>query len=328
MSNRFSFSTADDLIRVLTAANAHLRERNLQLSDLSRRMAGLFQDSQGDPAISDMARALLNCEEISKQIDLITAALGSYREKLYKLYTDELVQEANLAGLIYGAAPRFGTAGRELADQNRHLAFQNEVALRLRDRDIPITARRAYAVLGSKCAIASEKYAGVAHYHPGKKHIKFDLEADLQHPCGPLSSYFHEVGHMIDHQARASGRLSEDVAFFDALRADCQNYMAAVQVRYRCSPSEVCQYIRRELVSGLNTCADVSDIMGSLTDCTCQGLWGHSRNYWRQYPPRIQKEAFANMFSAAMSGGQRAAAVKRVFPTAYRRFEQLLEGLP
>lgn len=325
MSNRFSFSTADDLIKALQTANTRLRQKNLELAALSRRMGTAVQDDSFNPMAAGMRHALLNCEEISKQIDLITAGLGSLREKLYQAFTEDLVREAGLAGVIYNAAPRFGAAGKDLEHKNRRLAFQNEVTLRLRDRNIPLSVRRVYASVGSRCTVASEEYTGLAQYDPREKNIKFNLANDLQNCRGTLATYFHEVGHMIDHQAKSGTRLSDDAAFGDALRADCSRYIAGVQQQYACSQQEACGYICAELMSDVNLYSDISDIMGSLTDCACQNIWGHTRAYWRENPKRFRREAFANMYSAAMRSPQRTALLQFYFPTACKRFEQLLE---
>ncbi len=325
MSNRFSFSTADEVITLLVSANEHLREQNQQLSFLSCQMAGAFRDSGYEPLGTSMASALLNCEEISKQIGLITAALGRYREELYRLYTDGLIQKAGLPEPTYDNSPRFGQNGEALEQQNRQLAFLSEVKHRLREKDIPTTAREVYASLGSKCTVASNAYTGTAHYHPKKQYIKFHLESDLQHPCGPLSSYFHEVGHMIDFQARDGGRLSSDASFGEALRADCRNYIASVQKRYACSEDGACFHIRQEMMRCVNLYADASDIMGALTGGACQGIWGHSQEYWQKDPDRFRREAFACFFSAVMGIQGRAEAVQHFFPTAYRRFLELLK---
>lgn len=325
MSNRFSFSAADDLIGLLTMANAHLREKNQQLGGLTRSMAEAFRDEGYEPLAADMVRAVLNCEEISKNIDLITAAVGRYREDLYRLYTEGLVKEAGLAN-IADSTPQSGKDG-DPEHQNRQLVFQSEVKGRLMNRSIPLAARTVYAKLGSKCTVASNRYMGTAHYNAALKCINFNLEADLQNPCGVLSTYFHEVGHMIDFQGKAIGHLSDDAAFTAALKADCQNRISALQDRYGFSEAEARWYIHRQLMSNVNLYADVSDIMGGLTNGECQNIWGHSQAYWAKDPGRVAREAFANMYSVMMSDEHRVAAMKEFFPTAYQRFGELLEEL-
>lgn len=328
MSNRFSFSTADQVISLLTAANQHLREQNRQLSVLSRQIEAVFRDSGYQPLDAAMAGSLLSCEEISKQIDLIAAALGHYREELYRLYTEDLIERAGLNDPGCDASgPRFGSNAGALERQNRRLAFRDEVKRRLRAAGIPAAAREIYASVGSKCAVASSEHTGTAHYDPGKQCIRFNLEADLNSPCGALSTYFHEVGHMIDFQTRSGGAISDDAAFGDALKADCRNYIAAVRQRDNCSKATACLHIRRELMQRdkINLYADASDIMGALTGGVCQGVWGHSQSYWRRDPNNFRQEAFASFFSASMGTEGRAEAVQHFFPTAYQRFLQLLK---
>lgn len=97
MSNRFSFSSADELISLLTMANTRLREKNRQLLGLTRSMAEAFRDDAYTPLATDMARAVLNCEEISKNISLIAAALRRYRDDLYQLYNEKPTQSKDVS---------------------------------------------------------------------------------------------------------------------------------------------------------------------------------------------------------------------------------------
>lgn len=99
MSNRFSFSSADELISLLTMANTRLREKNRHLLGLTRSMAEAFRDDDYAPLAADMVRAVMNCEEVSKNISLITASVRRYRDDLYQLYNEKPAKTAETAGV-------------------------------------------------------------------------------------------------------------------------------------------------------------------------------------------------------------------------------------
>ena len=116
-----------------------------------------------------------------------------------------------------------------------------------------------------------------------------------------------------------------DKTFCNAVKSDFKDYVFQTMKRYGCDRSEAYYHIRNELYADSNLLADISDIMGGLTDCECQGAWGHSKKYWNTDPQRVYREAFANMYSTALGNPQRIAVMKKYFPTAYERFEKLLE---
>jgi len=193
--------------------------------------------------------------------------------------------------------------------------------------ETPRNAKRIYMLVGSRAVIADDMFDGTPHYSIDNNEILFNLPNDFRNPCGVLSTYFHEVGHMIDYNACNGAILSNDELFSKALTEDCSHYIKTVMETHGCSKDTAYDFIRRELMSDNNLYSDVSDIMGSLTNGHCQNLWGHSRSYWMEDAKRIQREAFANMFSTSMQGEKKIEAMKQFFPNAYKRFEVIIEGV-
>lgn len=324
MSDRFSFDSADDLIELLKTSNMVLTEKNQQFIGLYNRLGDSFRDSEYENLKQGLLHSFSSCCEISQELNLIIAAIANYKEKLYEQFVENLISNIQFPTITYVSTVRFGEEGEALEMKNRQLAFQNEIKMKMRQKDLSIAARAMYASVGSKCKIGSDTYMRTEHYNPFTREIFFNLEADLCNEQGQLATYFHEVGHMIDFQS-SSQPLSNDKTFCTAVKSDFKDYVFQTMKRYGCDRSEAYYHIRNELYADSNLLADISDIMGGLTDCECQGAWGHSKKYWNTDPQRVYREAFANMYSTALGNPQRIAVMKKYFPTAYERFEKLLE---
>ena len=325
MGDKFSFDTADELIQILNTAYSYLGENNNKLLLIFKHLGEAFRDGGFSEYINEVNCAYNSSIATTQQLGAIIGSISQYREKLYDLYIDGLINQIGFEPITYGAEFRFGPAGEELERKQSQLAFQNEIRQRMRDQAVPRAAKEMFARVGSNCVVASDTYTGTAYYSPISGEIKFNLEADLSNPCGSLSTYFHEVGHMIDFQTTPGHNLSSDDAFASALRDDCEKTVYATQHRYGCSREDAYYFIRKELMSDNDSFADVSDILGSLSDCKCQNLWGHSLAYWKCDPKRIEQEAFANMYSVAFGSKKRIETMIRFFPSAYARFEKILE---
>lgn len=70
----------------------------------------------------------------------------------------------------------------------------------------------------------------------------------------------------------------------------------------------------------------VSDIIGGLSDNKIQGDWGHSLSYWRRNPDLIAIESFAHLFEGQFNE-ERLKSLSSYFPTATKKFNEILEGL-
>lgn len=327
MGDRFSFESADDLIQLLKTAHTVLGHQADTLMLLCKQLGSAFKDGGYLELMGNMNGAYSASQSSRQQLGVIIASIAKYKEQLYQSYTEDLITQIGFENITYEPAVRFGAAGDGFEQKNRQLAFQNEVKAKIRDKSVPKSAKQVYAFVGSKCVVASNVHQGTAFYSPASRAIKFNLESDLSNPCGTLSTYFHEVGHMIDFQVNSAHRLSDDRDFINALHDDCEKYFKHTEQRYGCNREDAYYHVSRELMSNNNLYADVSDIMGGLTKCQCQNLWGHSLSYWEHKPERVQREAFANMYSVAFGSQERVDAMRKYFPTAYARFEQILEGL-
>lgn len=155
--------------------------------------------------------------------------------------------------------------------------------------------------------------------------ISINAVADLNNSIGNMSFYFHEVGHMIDdHAGNGHSWLSSDPEFRKRIENDFNAKVENIMVETHRSRIESIGILTMQLYDSDK--ALVSDICGSLTECQCQGVWGHDVDYWKDNPTNVEKEAFANMFAVSIGSPVQLQNMKDYFPTAYEYFEYLIRS--
>jgi hypothetical protein len=174
--------------------------------------------------------------------------------------------------------------------------------------------------------------------------------------------FFHEYGHYIDH---AAGDLSDDKTFRENLRADFKNLMesrANAMYLSELDPKDKSKLgnIKITLEDIMNSdywngkkkalidykklyekiskeikpdnFSTVSDLYSGLSIVKVNknterifGYYQHPVEYWTKNPDKIYIEAFAHCYEVQFDATRRAN-FRKYFPTAYKRFEELLEG--
>lgn len=184
------------------------------------------------------------------------------------------------------------------------------------------TARKAWEkLIPDGGCIEDAHFSGTPHHSSGKVYL--DVDADATNKRGACCTFFHENGHAVDYYG---GWLSNDADFTDALKKD---YEAALKATGKKKKPEQRSALGWELsMPGVaNKANGVSDICDGLSGGKCKGLYGHGATYWRDRPGTgLQREAFAHMYEAAFLDGQREM-IEKYFPTAYKRFIEILEGV-
>ena len=186
-------------------------------------------------------------------------------------------------------------------------------------------ARGLYDEYKNTVRIVDYDFMGTPFYNSLSNGIKLNAMADLHNPIGAMSTYFHEIGHMIDDYA-GNGQtwLSSDPEYRKCLQQDADALINKTMITRHCDLAEAYDIISEELCGNWN--ANISDIFGSLTGCRCQGDWGHHFTYWEADQCRVEKEAFANMFEASIGDSKKLETMKTFFPHAYERFEYIIRS--
>lgn len=203
--------------------------------------------------------------------------------------------------------------------------YHSEVNKRLNSAGTNPVVKELYNEYANSIRVVDYDYQGTPFYNSVSNGIKLNAMADLHNSTGNMSTYFHEVGHMMDDYAgNGHAWLSSDPEFAKALRDDIEAYVNHTMITKHCNLDEAYDIISEEISGDWN--AGVSDIFGSLTGCRCQGDWGHHITYWQSDPTKIEKEAFANMFEASVGDERKLNEMKRFFPRAYSKFECIIRS--
>lgn len=199
----------------------------------------------------------------------------------------------------------------------------------------------------------STTYRGTAHYSPASGKVSLNLERDALGTAHKpaYETTFHELGHLFDHSAGASGYGSRFLAasgkysggiFSSTLKAEAEAYTKAVQERLRAEAvakglkassvliGDARRAIRSEIwelakTHGAIATGDISDIFEGATRGKITGTAGHGASYWSSHD--VSVEAFAEMFSASICNPASLAQIQRFFPQSYNIFLQILKSM-
>ena len=155
--------------------------------------------------------------------------------------------------------------------------------------------------------------------HP--RGVYYNAQNDSMNVRGSGSTYYHEVGHMIDHAATGYGEFfSNSPEFANALRADGQSVLDAYN---QLSDDRKTQFLDRIRSDSAHS---ISDLLDATTGGKLHGRYGHTRDYWA-HPGNLQAEAFAHFFEASMGQPEKRDALATLFPTSFGLFSSMLDSL-
>jgi len=204
-------------------------------------------------------------------------------------------------------------------------------------------AKRVFVkyVKGNK--VRDSHFSGSAHYNPELQEINMKFTDDLYNPRGDGATFFHEHGHLVDNFAsiiRKGQKTYEGVShtaigsigdrdFYKAILDDIQNYIERHVTAHNLSRVEAQAAIKQRFSQADSAIySAVSDIYGGATGNKLRGHYGHSKEYWRQLPNALEKEAFAHMFEASFDpSGKRLELIKEYLPDAYELFQNMMEEI-
>ena len=200
--------------------------------------------------------------------------------------------------------------------------------IRSRYDNADATARRVFDGFVDKLMIQNADYPEyeTAHYSPNSypghsRGVYYNAEADATNPRGAGTTYFHELGHMIDHASTDfHENMSNNIDFERALIEDGQNVLSIFNNMTPERRNNFLSIIRQDAAHSF------SDLIDATTNGQLHGSYGHSRGYW-QRSGNLQAEAFAHFFEASMGGGWKLQLLSNMFPTAFAMFRDMLESI-
>lgn len=154
--------------------------------------------------------------------------------------------------------------------------------------------------------------------------VHMNAAADAASPKGVGTTFFHEIGHMLDDTIFASEgtTMSDNEQFQTALQEDYQAFRAFYDAQDDQWKQKFSQKLFQDRMHSL------SDLLGGLSGGEIQGKYLHSPDYWARSSSLIYKEAIAHFFEASMGAEDKQKVFSQYFPRAQTVFYDMLSGNP
>lgn len=110
-------------------------------------------------------------------------------------------------------------------------------------------ARKVFDLFAEKLCILNGNYSGPgpSHYSPAEHGVYYNAAEDEKNVRGAGATYYHELGHMIDHVCmRYQNLMSENAVFHHALVSDGQRLIQCYNNSTRNRGKELCAIFARE----------------------------------------------------------------------------------
>ena len=162
---------------------------------------------------------------------------------------------------------------------------------------------------------------GPSHYSPAEHGVYYNAAEDEKNVRGAGATYYHELGHMIDHVCmRYQNLMSENAVFHHALVSDGQRL---IQCYNNSTPEQRERAVRNLCEGAWHSCSDLANFATNGHVC---GGWGHSEEYCAR-AWAMEHEAFAHFFEASMGDSIKLQRLTKLFPNSVRVFNQMLDAI-
>lgn len=179
---------------------------------------------------------------------------------------------------------------------------------------------------------------GNGYYSPGENmaHVNIAKPKSTSTEAGFKSNmvtFLHEFGHWLDYNMKGNGINVTQTwpGFKDLIKKDALDFTNkvlapdGVQIKTfaRNSAAEKALFskVSQDLYKDNLLKDSISDIFEGATGGKITDGWGHGKSYWSR-PMALEKEAFAEMFEAMATGGQRAEMMKKYLPGSFGYFQK------
>lgn len=187
---------------------------------------------------------------------------------------------------------------------------------------------------------------GAAYTSRGKLYINTDN--DLNNKRGDGTTFYHEYGHYIVYKEEwirggdCTGTFKE---FEDSLRKEITQYCNDYEESFRKSGADqgytgaqlekyieiqTSQAIKKDVNGSSNEYYHInngiSDIIDGVTNGKYQPSYGHGDGYWEKDQSKVANEAFAQFFSAQMTGDMvEIEKMKEIMPQTYDVYMEMIK---
>lgn len=185
-------------------------------------------------------------------------------------------------------------------------------------------------------------------YHSGGK-IFLNTDDDLSNARGDGTTFYHEYGHFVVYNENwinngaCTGKFNQ---FEKLLREEISTYVNDYEEKFRkegiekgYTDTQLDKYIENETRDAIeldingssnetyNTNNGISDIIDGVTNGNYQPSYGHDEDYWNLDQTRVANEAFAQIFSAQMTGDETELnKMRELMPETYEYYMEMIKS--
>ena len=171
---------------------------------------------------------------------------------------------------------------------------------------------------------------GRAFFMPGKNTITMDIAKELSNPRGAFSTFFHEFGHLLDHNAVGKGHKY----FFTFSKKFRKTLYSSLEKEYNkllrpdgTLKKEVWKDLRYRgsgFMESNDITAGIQDIISGLSHDANRIKWGHKKSYWLRDDSLLSQETMAN-FNDIWRDPQKFAYMKKYFPESFKLWREQVD---
>ena len=185
-------------------------------------------------------------------------------------------------------------------------------------------------------------------YHSNGK-LYINSNGDMNNDRGDGTTYYHEYGHFVVHKEgwvtgnQTNGRFKD---FESSLKKEVSGYIQNYEDQFRQEGEDkgltgpnLNKYVKEETKKAIETDINgvnneyyhvnngLSDIIDGVSNDKYQASYGHPEGYWEKNPTRVSNEAFAQIFSAEMTGDTtEIEKMKEIFPETYEIYTDMINN--
>lgn len=165
---------------------------------------------------------------------------------------------------------------------------------------------------------------GRSFYRHSNGTITMDFVKDLTNSKGEFSTFFHEYGHLLDHNAAGK----KHTYFFTDSEKFRKTLYSSLEKEYNkmCKKGKLLPEIRSDLLKS-NSSSGVQDIISGVSMNENRVKWGHSTEYWigKDQQKGVVLETVAH-FNTAMANPQAAKYFEEYFPESYKLMKEEMQS--
>ncbi len=250
------------------------------------------------------------CKDLGKKLALIAARYEKTENEISGLYKSGIKAENE---------NKDNKPNTDKMSYDEYLEYREKNA-------VDENTRKLYEKYKKKVKIKDDDYDDTAHYNPTWNHINYNEDEDNENPRGRGSTYYHEVGHLIDDRSDWWGDTSSDGSydFYNKLDNDLDNYINKImKEKGYTKKADAYEYLSSWLWDDPDMKSGISDLVNGLSEGKACGRWLHDDDYYNERS--ICCEAFAHFFEAGMSDDPtKLNYIKELFPSAYEEYQRMI----